>query len=220
MSNTSPTGNAVPPAADLGAGLLHPAAASSRSAASARANGGRLELRIGVPRGVGRGSRPPAQVEAAPAARLVDLGAAHDDAAATLHLAVRAIGRCAAHDADGERLGDVFRDREQLRHGLERAAEVVLVEAGDDDALSHTREPLAHLHQPGAEELAFVDADDLRLVRVAEHVARLLHGARRDTHLAVRDDGVLGVAVVEGGLEDLDALAGDLRTPRPADPTL
>src|ERR1051326_5034706 len=93
MSNTSPTGNAVPPAADLGAGLLHPEAASSRSETSARAKGGRWELRMGLPGGVGRGLRPPAQVEAAPAARLVDLGAAHDDAAAALHLAVRAIGR-------------------------------------------------------------------------------------------------------------------------------
>src|SRR5262245_11195948 len=79
MSNTRPTGNAV--AADVAAsfaGWLHPAAASSARTTSA--GGFRLAIEVSV--GCGRRTRPATQVEAAPAARLVDLGAAHHDAAA------------------------------------------------------------------------------------------------------------------------------------------
>ena len=52
------------------------------------------------------------------------------------HEPLRVVGRVAAHHADRQRLGDVLGDRQQLRHRLERLAEVVLVEAGDDDALA------------------------------------------------------------------------------------
>ncbi len=71
------------------------------------------------------------------------------------------VGRGAADHADGERLGDVLGDRQQLRHRLERLAEIVLVEAGDDDALALIGERVADRRQLGIEELAFVDADDL-----------------------------------------------------------
>src|SRR5262245_4471626 len=221
MSNTSPTGNASPAAVRSGA-LPHPAAISSDAASSRAAAAGRTSgpVRMGLSRGFGRGARPATQVEAAAAAGLVDLRAAHDHAASALHFAVRAVGRRAAHDADGQRLGDVLGDREQLRHGLERAGLVVLVEPRHDHALAHARELLAHRHQLAAEELPLVDADDLRLVRVAQHLARALHRARRDAQLAVGDDGVPGVAVVQGRLEDLHPLARDLRPAQAADQLL
>src|SRR6185503_4162710 len=177
MSNTSPTGNAAPAGVAVsGAGLLHPAAANSARTTSA--SGFRLAIEVSV--GFGHRTRPAAQVEAAPAARLVDLGAAHHDAAAALHLAIRPVGGRAADDADRQRLRDVLGDREQLRHGLERLRLIVLVQPGDDDALAHARELLAHVHQLRAQELALVDADHLCLVRVLEHVRSLLHRARGD----------------------------------------
>src|SRR5262249_42051064 len=219
MSNTRPTGNAPPSA--VGAGFcavwLHPAAASSASAANARAS---FRPGIEVSGGYGPGACPAAPVVTASAARPVDLGAAHDHAAAALDLSVGPVGRSAADHSDGERLRNVFRDREQLRHGLERPRQVVLVEPGHDDALAHAREFLAHAHQRGPQELALVDADDLRLVRVLEHVHGLLDRAGGDAQLAVRDDGVLRVAVVDHRLEDLDPLAGDLGAAQAADQLL
>src|SRR5689334_13734599 len=158
MSNTSPTGNV--PASGVAAlslaGWLHPATSWARTTS---ASSFRLAIEVSV--GCGHRTRPAAQVEAAPAARLVDLGAAHHDAAAALHFPVGPVRGRPAHDADGKRLRNIFRDRQQLRHGLERPPAVVLVEPGDDDALAHAREFLAHVHEPGAQELALVDADHL-----------------------------------------------------------
>src|ERR1041385_5690045 len=225
MSKTRPTGNALllPPAAPsapaLPAGLLQlPAARASSRTTSTRGSG--LGSRINASGGLGHRTCPAAQVEAAPAARLVDLGAAHDDAAALLHLAIGAVRRGSADDADRQRLRDVLRDREQLGHRVERPPEVVLVEPRDDHALAHLRELLAHADEPGPQELALVDADHLRLVRVPQHGGRLPDAARGNPDLAVRHDRVLRVAVVDRGLEDLDALAGDLCAAQAADQLL
>src|SRR5262252_7375249 len=98
MSNTRPTGN---PAADVlddsFAGGLHPAASWARTTSASR-----LRRAIEVSVGFGHRTRPAAQVEAAPAARLVDLGAAHHDAAAALHFSIGAIGWCTTDDANGK----------------------------------------------------------------------------------------------------------------------
>jgi hypothetical protein len=83
----------------------------------------------------GRRARRPSSKQLA-TARLVQVGAADDDRPAFADLAIRAIRGRAAHHADRQRLGDVLRDREQLGHRLERPPAVVLVEAGDDDALA------------------------------------------------------------------------------------
>src|SRR5690349_3408615 len=169
-SNTSPTLSAPAPFAPdavWSAGFAHPAASSSRTASGASARAGRRNM-ISSGECETRRPRAPPQLVAAAAAGLVQVGAAHDDAAGARDLAIRAIRRAAAHHADGQRLRDVLGDREQLRHGFERLARVVLVEPGDDHAFPAARELLAHAHQVGAEELAFVDADHLRLVGVAQ----------------------------------------------------
>jgi hypothetical protein len=68
-------------------------------------------------------------------------------------------GRVAAHHADGVGLGDVFRNRQQLRHRLEGLAQVVLVQPGHDHADAAVRQGVAHHRQLEVEELSFVDAD-------------------------------------------------------------
>ena len=167
-------------------------------------------------RGIIRRTHPPAQLVAAPAASLVQLRSADHHAFPPAFLAVGPIRGIAAHHADRERLRDVLGDREQLRHGLERFTGVVLVEAGDDDALPPSREPLAHLDQVRPEELSLVDADHLCFVRVAEHILRGRDGSRRDSQLAVGDDLIVGVSDVDRRLEDLDLLAGDERSAQAA----
>ena len=95
-----------------------------------------------------------------PAARLVRPLRADEHALAARDEPLRVVGGGAADHADGQRLGDVFGDREQLRHRLERLAEIILVEAGDDDALALVGERVADGRQLRVEELPFVDADD------------------------------------------------------------
>ena len=134
---------------------------------------------------------------------------------------LRVVGRVPADHADGVGLGDVLGDRQQLRHRLERLAQVILVEPGDDHAHAAIGQRAAHRGQILVEELPFVDADDfgLRLDRV-QQLTRSFDGARLDPHLAVRHDVVVGIARVDGRLEDLDFLAGDARAAQTADQLL
>src|SRR5262249_40558982 len=71
--------------------------------------------------------------------------------------------------------------------------------------------------QVQVEELAFVDSHYLGVfVDAADELARAPHALRRDAHIAMGDDAVVAVAVVEQRLEDLDLLPGNLRPSQPA----
>src|SRR5450756_1376461 len=67
------------------------------------------------------------RVEAAAAAGLVGPLCANQDAVLARDKALRVVCRIATDDADGQRLGDVLGDREQVRHRLERFPEIVPV---------------------------------------------------------------------------------------------
>lgn len=111
-------------------------------------------------------------VEALAAERLVDVGLAELDQLGAGGEAVGVIGELAAFDADGVDLLDIFGDGHQERHRTERLAEVVGIEAGDDDADTLVGESLDHLDDAEVEELGFVDADDLDIIRDGEHLDR------------------------------------------------
>ena len=97
------------------------------------------------------------------APRLVGALRANQDALAARDQPLCVIGGGAAHHADRQRLGDVLGDRQELRHRLERLAEIVLIEPGHDHALALIREGAADRRQLRVEELPLVDADHLRL---------------------------------------------------------
>src|SRR5205814_1842282 len=103
----------------------------------------------------------------------------------------------------------------------EWAAEVILVQPGHNHTLAAIRERVARGREVGVEELPFVDADDFRVgVHRLDELVRAADVLRLDPHLAVRDDVVLAVTVVDDRFEDLDLLAGDLRAPEPANQLL
>ena len=79
-----------------------------------------------------RGARARTEGVAPAAAGLVGPLRTEQQAVAARHQPLRVVRGVAAHHADGERLGDVLGDGEELRHGFERLAAIVLVEAGDD----------------------------------------------------------------------------------------
>src|SRR5439155_14661973 len=160
-------------------------------------------------------------VEAVPAARFVHAARAEQDAVAARHEPLGVIRGVAAHDADRQRFRDVFRDCEELRHRLERTAEVILVEPGHDDPLTAVRQCVAHRRQVQIEELPFVDPHHFGvIVDELQQLLRTPDVARRDAHVAVRDDVGVAVAVVDERLEDLDLLPGDLRAPQPSNQLL
>src|ERR1051326_2162290 len=156
-----------------------------------------------------------------PAGGFVGARGTDEDAFAAGDEALRVVGGSAADHADRERLGDVLGDREQLRHRLERLAEIILVQTGDDDALALIREHRGDGGQLGIEELPFVDADDFGIrLHFLEQLARAGDVFRLDLHGAVRGDVIDAVAVVDARLEDLDLALGDLRAAQPADQLL
>jgi hypothetical protein len=131
------------------------------------------------------------------------------------------VRRIAADDADGESLGDVLGDGQQLRHRLERPAEVILIETGDDHAFAPVSQRVAGGGQVGVEKLPFVDPHDFGvLTDEADDCIRALHGLRGDPHVAVRHDVVVAEAVVDDRLEDLHPLTRDLRAAQPPDELL
>src|SRR4051812_43668633 len=111
MSNTSPTFSGVAPPAgcdfEASCSGAHAGTAHSRTAASSAAATGRTGIGLGIGSSIvcteRRRPHATAQLVAPAAARLVQVGASHDHPTAARHLAVGAVGRLAAHDADGER---------------------------------------------------------------------------------------------------------------------
>jgi hypothetical protein len=128
------------------------------------------------------------------------------------------VGRIAANHADGEGLGDVLGDRQQLRHRFERPAQIVLIQAGDDDPLAAIGERVTGRREIEVEELPFVDADHFGVVGdLQQQLVGVADGLGRDPHLAVGDDMAVAEAVVHQRLEHLHPLAGNLDPPQPAD---
>src|SRR5581483_10546614 len=114
------------------------------------------------------------RIEAVAAPRFVETASADQHAVAARDEPLRVIRGIAADDANRQRLRDVFRDREELRHRLERPAQIILIEPRDDDPFAAIRQRVADRRQSHVEELAFVDADDFGVV---VHQAQQLVGA-------------------------------------------
>src|SRR5713226_6945857 len=124
----------------------------------------------------------------------------------------------AAADADRQQLGDFFGDGEETWHGFKRAAAIIGIQTSDDHAFAEIRELGANIHYLIAKELRFVDADNFRARRQLFHdFGGLEHIVRRNAEARMRHDFVGGVAFVDGRLEDLHALARDLRAAQAAD---
>src|SRR6267378_3745594 len=92
-------------------------------------------------------------LEAAAAAGFVGAHRTDDDQVFAVDEPLRVNRGIAAADADREQLGDFFGDGEEARHGFERAAAIIGVQAGDDDAFAEIRELGANIHYLIAKEL-------------------------------------------------------------------
>src|SRR6202790_3091915 len=157
-------------------------------------------------------------LEAAATARFVHAASADDDQLFAFDHALGVHRGIAAADTNGEQFSDFFGDREQPGHRLERAAAIIGVESGDDDALAEIGELGADVDDFIAEELRFVDADDfgarLDFVHDFGGFGDVVGG---NAEAGVGDDLVGGVAFVDGGLEDLHALARNFGAAQAAD---
>src|SRR6266849_8210539 len=79
-------------------------------------------------------------LEAAAAAGFVGAHCADDNQLLAFDEALGVHSGVAAADADREQLGDFFGDGEEARHGFERAAAVISIQARDDDAFAEIGE--------------------------------------------------------------------------------
>ena len=147
----------------------------------------------------------------------VDVFFAEFDQLVAFGKTVGVMGDVAAADADGVDLGHVFGGGHQRGHGAEGFAEVVHVEAGDDDADAPFGELACHVDDGFVEELGFVDAYHVDAFRLFQDASGGIDRGGEDGMAFVRDDGFLGVAGVDLGFEDFDAEIGDLGPLEPAD---
>ncbi len=85
---------------------------------------------------------------------------AEQDSLAAGNESLRMTRRVAADDANCMGLGDVLGNRQELRHGLERPTEVILIESRHDHPRASVRQRVADGRQPDIEELTFVNAHD------------------------------------------------------------
>ena len=103
-----------------------------------------------------------------------------------------------------------FGQRQQIRDGDERAAQVIGVQPGDDHLLAAIGQALRHVHQALAHEIRLVHADHFRApVHAVQDLAAGVHDFGLHAQIAVRHDLVDGVARVDDGLEHLHSFARD-----------
>ncbi len=103
------------------------------------------------------------------AACLVFIGSTDLDAFFRFHRALGIVRGTAALNTDGMRLGDKFGDRQQLWHRFEWLTGVILVEPGNDHALTVFRKLVYCRHKLHIEELSLVYPDNLRIRFYARH---------------------------------------------------
>ena len=148
---------------------------------------------------------------------LVDVFFTEDDEFLAGGKTVAVIGEVAAAYADGMDFLYIFRNGHQPGHRTERLAEIVGVQAGDDDADATIGEGLAYLHDAFIEKLGFVDADHLHVRREVQHPGRSLDRGAGNRRGIVGYDVEVGVTFVDGRLEDFNLLFGELGAFEPTD---
>src|SRR5438046_5466442 len=100
---------------------------------------------------------------------------------------------------------------------MKRPGQVIRNEAGDDDAVAHVGEANDAVNNFLAEKLRFINADHFGAdVEASFQVGSITHALRSNADVAVGDDVVLGVALVNPGLKNLYPLAGDFGAAKPA----
>src|SRR2546429_7427361 len=157
-------------------------------------------------------------LEAAAAAGFVGAHCADNNQVFAIDKPLRVNRGIAATDADGKQLGDLFSDRKKARHGFERAAAVIGIQAGDDHAFAEVGQLGADIHHLIAKELRFVDTDNFRArQQLFQDFGGFEDVVRGNAEARMRHDFVGGVAFVDGGFEDLHALARDFRAAQPPD---
>ncbi len=99
-----------------------------------------------------------------PTTGFVDVFRTNNDAIGMVRFALCPICWISAHDTDGQCLGDVFSDRQKLRHRLKWFASVVLIQSRYDYTFALIREQFTHVYEIGFEELTFIDTNNLRIL--------------------------------------------------------
>src|SRR5688572_10503817 len=151
------------------------------------------------------------------AARLVRIGIADLHLVAAPGDALAVVGGRAAAHADRMHLVDVLGQRHDAGHRPERAAQVVLIQSGDQHSHAAVGEVANQPCQPIVEELRFVDAHYVHpRLQAPAQLGAVGHRLGRYLALVAGHQPLGVVALVQPRLEHLDFLARDHRAPQPA----
>ncbi len=139
----------------------------------------------------------------APAAtRLVDVRCAENHAGIAFDESLTSVGGRSAHDANGQRLRDVFGDGHELGNRLEGLAPKVLIEARDHHPAALVSEAVGDPNEVHVKELSLVNSNDNRVADPLQDLAGRAHGNAWVAKRAVGDDVALREAYVDRRLED------------------
>ena len=124
--------------------------------------------------------------------------------------ALGAAGFATAYHADGVEFVNAFRFGHEDGHGAKGFPAEVHVQARNDDPFMLVGQGVADFDDGVIEELDFVDGDDLGVgFYLGQDVGCVVDDGAFPLGAIVGGDDAGAVAVVDGGFEELDFLAGD-----------
>lgn len=126
------------------------------------------------------------------------------------HFSVTEAGYISTFHANGMQLGDIVCLGEQVWHLPEWFAQVVHIQAGNDDPYSLRRNRITNNRELIIEKLGFVDPDNIRFGTEPENTFGMIDRSRGEDGFVVRHDLHRIVSRVYGWLEDLDPEVGNL----------
>jgi len=86
------------------------------------------------------------------------------------------VGWISADNTDSVQFGDVLGNGHELRHGLERLSEIVLVQASDNDPFTGLSQFTTHMDQVITKELGLIDTDYIRVLCQEDDLGSGGHG--------------------------------------------
>ena len=137
------------------------------------------------------------------AERFVTVRLAEEHAFVGSNQTVTDVCQIAAMDADSVGLVHIVGYCHQRRHRTKRYALKVHIQTGTDNAYTTIRQLLAHIHDSHIEELCLVDTHDVDVIYHQEDVLTAIHRRGLDDIAVMRNDVLIAVTHIDGGLVDL-----------------
>lgn len=158
------------------------------------------------------------RLETPPAPGLIHPRRTHHNQVFRFHQSLRMLRRIPTSHADRECLRNRLRHAQQILHRRKGSTHEVGIQPGDDHLLTGIRQLLGDIHQFQVEEVRLVDAHHLRApIHLRQDLRRARHRLTLHPLVAMRDNVIVGITIVNGWLKYLHSSSCDQRATQPPD---